>query len=389
MAYDGKIAGHFPGRGNPNLDTNCIKYLREGASTPTSVSQMDTVKEVYAVGVNETPTLQTLDNYLVWRYFDELQNDGTTDQYLMFAIKPERNISVNSISILTDSNGSGSGSTALCIVSDDGLLLYNGNDTQESTENKTIYGYSGIKRTRTFSNSITLYSGKTYWIHYHFSDCRNHRGPYFNGFDGHACLGKYKNMNNFDFATFANQTTHSEYANTNFTFIDITNSTASSNSEKMDKTLAAAAGAALYFNMEAWDPFYIRNSYLKDHPYKGMVISTNNDGWSLTQEQWDSLLLNNNDYFMIRNAHNSQSYRICQCSNPTGDPNSSYTTITESEQELYKSSDFTTKLDYSKNVFIQYYNNGNYASNWNQTYTDKRFYLEINGNERCAGDERK
>lgn len=386
MAYDGKIAGHFPGRGNPNLDTLRIDYLAEGASTPSSISDMQKVKEVYVVPAGSSITSQNLEDYLVWRYFDELLNDTTQDQYLMFAFKPEHDISVNSLSIFTD--GDGSANTALVICSDDGLLLYKGDNTQESTENTEIYGLTGIKRTRTFGSAITLYAGKTYWIHYHFSDCGNHRGAYFNGFNGHACLGKYKNMGNFSFTNFVYETAYPQYANITFTFVDITNSVASSNSERMNIVMQTAENGAMYFNAEGWAPFYIRNSYLRDHPYKGMKTGTNNTGWTMSQEDWDALQLQVNDYFMIRNEWNGQSYRVCQCTDPTAGPANGYTTIIESEQEVYKEQTFSTALGSSKGMFIQYYDNGNYANNWNQTYTDKRYYLEINGTERGAGDER-
>lgn len=395
MAYDGKIAGHFPGRGNPNLDTNCIKYLREGASTPTSVSQMDTVKEVYAVGVNETPTLQTLDSYLVWRYFDELQNDGTTDQYLLFAIKPTvQNISLHSLSIMTDTSGTGNIGHVI-VLSDDGLLLYSltNSNFQESTANETIYGYTGIKRTITLYNDITLYARKTYWIHFHFDSCHSHRGPYFNGFNGHACLGKYKNFgnsNNFNIETYANSVSaYPNYAN-----IKISSWQQLSSWEPYNlchELIQANLNTALYQTENEHDAVYIRNNTYKDETYKGRIIadgSGGNEQWGINQSDWNSLNLSDNDYFILRNRYNGQQVRVCKCTNSAGDPNSSYTVEAEYSGTENMLSDMTNKIG-TRSSFIQYYNGKQGTSYWNTTYTDKRFYLEINGNERCAGDERK
>ena len=137
-----------------------------------------------------------------------LINDDTTDQYLMIKYKPAADIQVSSIGILTDPNGGGNGANFI-ILNDGGLLIYTSyNQSQEATDNTEIYSYTGIKRTRTINTPVTLYKGKTYWIHYHFSNCRNHRGAYFQNTNG-----SYKNMGTVNLDNFAGRPAYPEYAN--------------------------------------------------------------------------------------------------------------------------------------------------------------------------------
>ena len=398
MAYDGKIAGHFPGRGNPNLDTLRIDYLAEGASTPSSISDMQKVKEVYASKAGETITAENLESHLVWRYFDELQNDGTTDQYLLFAFKPTIvNVTVNSISILVDLSATQQRGH-LTIFSDDGLMLYSfgDNNSQENTEaNTTMYGFTGIKRTTTLNNSITLYAGKTYWFHYHFGDSRNHRGSYFLPFNGHNCNGKYKNFGSLSPESIANSTSYPELANRNLT--SEKTSSESLNENYRDFNVWILSGNATMndriTNTNDQNFYYIRTDLGINYSFDKVLQGTGDGGgmdFGITHEQLATVEIGK--MFIITGRYYPGRYLICRCiSHDTSKTTEEcYELLSDAYSELQnKTANYPVFTTVMKSSYIQNINNGKGASYWNTTYTDKRFYLEINGNERCAGDERK
>lgn len=384
MSVRGKIGFHFPGRGNPNVDAKDIKFLPSGISNPTS-NDFRQVNKVYAIPAGVTITsVSDLQNYVVWELVEDvLTGDNTTDNYLMVKFKPSSNITVSSIGILTDSNGTGTTSAELIIVNDVGLLIYSGyNNSQESTETGvTKYGYTGYKRTRTFNSSVTLYAGKTYWIFYNFQNADDHRGAYFNG-----TSGKYKNMGTFNITSFGQSTTYPQYSNTNFgSFVDATTG-AGNNAERIAILLSANENDLVYFDSQDWAPFYIRNNYLSGK-YKCSIKSNNSD--SITIEQFDACNFAIDDVFIIVNQHYDGQMTICQVKSLNGEITDRYNIIIGPSQDWSTlTNSFCSSLGNNKNCFIQYYNNGAGASYWNTTESGRTYYLEVNGNEHSSDAER-
>lgn len=91
MAYRGKIGFHFPGRGNPNIDTGDIKFLPAGITNPTS-SDLVQIDKVYAVPAGVTITsVDDLQNYVVWekvagyvKYIMHFVASGSSDNNFTF-----------------------------------------------------------------------------------------------------------------------------------------------------------------------------------------------------------------------------------------------------------------------------------------------------------------
>ena len=56
MAFRGKIACHFPDKGNPNADVQSISFLPEGTdpSAISDITDMPKVKAVYAIPAGVT-----------------------------------------------------------------------------------------------------------------------------------------------------------------------------------------------------------------------------------------------------------------------------------------------------------------------------------------------
>lgn len=198
----GKIAGHFPGRSNPNLDVAAIGFIPAGSNQ--SANDIKNIKAVYFVpaGINPTSITQNnLNDYLVWvRYWEEsskrlLAED--TGHYVLMKYSPISDITVSSIGILT--KGTGTNGRCVYILDENGILVGKSTGNEAIVEDTTIHGYTATKRTTTFNTSITLKAGKDYWIQYYFENCQNSPDAYYLNEQG----TEYKNiaLNNYSQAT--------------------------------------------------------------------------------------------------------------------------------------------------------------------------------------------
>lgn len=198
----GKIAGHFPGRGNPNLDVAAIGFIPAGNNQ--TASDIKNIKAVYFVPAGTDPssiTQNNLNNYLVWiRYWEEssvrlLAED--TGHYVLMKYSPTSDITVSSVGILT--KGTRSNGRCVYILDENGILIGKSTGNEATVEDTTIHGYTAIKRTTTFNTSITLKAGKDYWIQYYFENCDASPDAYYLNEQG----TEYKNiaLNNYFDAT--------------------------------------------------------------------------------------------------------------------------------------------------------------------------------------------
>lgn len=198
----GKIAGHFPGRNNPNLDVAAIGFIPAGNNQ--SASDIKNIKAVYFVPAGTDPssiTQNNLNNYLVWiRYWEEssvrlLAED--TGHFVLMKYSPTSDKTVSTIGILT--KGTGTNGRCVYILDENGILIGKSTGNEAKVEDTTIHGYTAIKRTTTFDTSITLKAGKDYWIQYYFENCDASPDAYYLNEQG----TEYKNLtlNNYSSAT--------------------------------------------------------------------------------------------------------------------------------------------------------------------------------------------
>lgn len=199
----GKIAGHFPGRSNLNLNVAAIGFIPAGSNQ--SANDIKNIKAVYFVpaGINPASITQNnLNDYLVWvRYWEEsserLLAEDTGHHVLMKYSPTISDITVSSIGILT--KGNGTNGRCVYILDENGILIGKSTGNEAIVEDTTIHGYTATKRTTTFDNSVTLKVGKDYWIQYYFEGCQNSPDAYYLNEQG----TEYKNLalNNYSFAT--------------------------------------------------------------------------------------------------------------------------------------------------------------------------------------------
>lgn len=319
-----------------------------------------------------------------------LINDDTTGQYLMIKYTPAADIQVSSIGILTDPNGSGNGANFI-ILNDGGLLIYTSyNQSHEATNNTEIYSYTGIKRTRTINTPVTLYKGKTYWIHYHFSNCRNHRGAYFQNTNG-----SYKNMGTVDLVTFAGYPAYPEYANnpltgrniqaqvsTNDNYLYVVEYILSNKVTQNDKIVVSSDN----------NNTYLRTDLALNLTYDRRLKGSTDNFFGITHEHLATITIGN--LFIINGRHYDGDYIICKCT--SHDTSKSVTDCYELISDYYvNNTQYSKVANYplfnriNNQSFIQYLDNGAAANYWNANpETSKMFYLEINGTEKSNSSER-
>ena len=170
----GKIACHYPARGNPNLDVMAIGFVPAGSNQ--SANDIKNIKAVYFIPAGIDPSTVTINNlhdYLIWeRYWEEpsqrlLAED--TGHYVLMKYSPASDIIVSSIGILT--KGTGTNGRCVYVLDENGILIGKSTGNETTVEDTTIHGYTATKRTTTFDTSIPLKVGKDYWIQYYFEDC--------------------------------------------------------------------------------------------------------------------------------------------------------------------------------------------------------------------------
>ena len=364
---EGKI-GYLVGRGSTggaHWDTYRIVFQPPGSNTQEEIERVIFLPaSVIATLANKTDAERSAiyDTWTVWkRYWEEnkrLANDSTQDQYLMVKYKPASNINVSKVAVLVDPSGNGSGSDCLIIVNDQGLLIYSAkNQSQESTAaDTTLYEYTGYKRTRTFNNSVTLYAGKTYWIHYHFNDCRNHRGAYFENSNG-----KYKDMGSFSIANFASNTAYPEYANKTIGNTYDVSSTGNINTwEKLEAILQSGAVENDLILLTSND-CGLRTDIASGLTYYGHITGTN--GYDISASQINDIPIGKS--FIVINSYSSTSYRIMKCKKHMIAPDASHINLTpDTSQSMLDA------ITLNANNAVSFGN-----CNWHWDYCNNKSYL--------------
>lgn len=186
MAFRGKIACHFPDRGNPNADVQSISFLPEGTdpSAISEITDMPKVKAVYAIPAGVTSvTINDLPNYLVWEYFDQLLagNESVAIEYV-----PESNVTLQSIGIFTANQNSWANSK-IKVMHESGFFVAAVDGDVVDGSSSELYGLTGYNRST--SATVTLYAGQKYYIV--FQQGTDYYPAYYSG-----VAGNYKVYNN-------------------------------------------------------------------------------------------------------------------------------------------------------------------------------------------------
>jgi hypothetical protein len=163
MAHRGKIACHFPERGNaglnPNFDVTEIKFTKDG----TEVNLQNIDKVYYLPPGTQVSSVADLAQYLIW----ELVNDRKlVDGELTVCIEfvPSADIQLSSLAIF--SADSESSTTVNCgIIHESGLVVFLSN-TDNIDMNVTKYELTGERRYIQSISNVTLKKDFKYYIHY-------------------------------------------------------------------------------------------------------------------------------------------------------------------------------------------------------------------------------
>lgn len=151
----GKIACHFPARGNPNADVWNIEFLSKGGNSTVAIDRVYMIPK--GVSVSTIPELQ---NYIVWTTDVTLVQESDT---VCIEYVPPRDISLGEIEIFCESSES-STSVNFAIFHESGLVVAKSNG-DAVTQNVTKFGVTGQRRVTTVSG-VTLKKGLTYYIQY-------------------------------------------------------------------------------------------------------------------------------------------------------------------------------------------------------------------------------
>lgn len=152
----GKIACHFPSRGNPNADTYGIKFLKKNGGSNDLVD----IDRVYMIPPGVTVQSATdLEKYIVWTTDISLEetNDAVTIEYV-----PVEDINLSNLAIFTESSES-STSVNVAIFHESGLVVAKVSGDTISSE--TMFGKNGYRRLAAVSG-VTLKKGYKYYIQY-------------------------------------------------------------------------------------------------------------------------------------------------------------------------------------------------------------------------------
>lgn len=152
----GKIACHFPSRGNPNADTYGVKFLKKNGGSNDLVD----IDRVYMIPPGATvQTAADLEKYIVWTTDISLEetNDAVTIEYI-----PVEDINLSNLAIFTESSES-STSVNVAIFHESGLVIAKASGDTISSE--TMFGKNGYRRLAAVSG-VTLKKGYKYYIQY-------------------------------------------------------------------------------------------------------------------------------------------------------------------------------------------------------------------------------
>lgn len=296
---DGKIAGHFPGTQTANRDAYRIVFAPPGEASP---SNFEEIEKVYYIPAGIQITQANLQNYLVWhRYWENQVNKILSDfeGHVLIKYTPNINTTLNSIGVVCSNNGTSY--RCVYVFDNNGILI--AKETNETiNESIELYEFSGVKRTITFSNQITLEENKTYWIKYDFEGS-THGTTYFTQ---HPITtnGVYKELNSSDARNFYNST---PYDMAGKTVIDL--SSAQHEYEMVALALNANENDIFKTTFSIYNPFqwgntgwYKRTSTL---PYHFWTIITHTDDTNVFANDLDNDTDHKNKLFIVRKTNDS------------------------------------------------------------------------------------
>ena len=150
----GKIACHFPARGNPNADVWNIEFLPKGGNSTVAVDRVYMIPK--GVSVSTIPELQ---HYIVWTTDVTLvqENDVACIEFV-----PPRDIALANVAIFSVDSVTGS-SINFAIYHESGLVVAKSDNGSQTSMTK--FDQSG-KRWLTALSGVTLKKGLTYYIQF-------------------------------------------------------------------------------------------------------------------------------------------------------------------------------------------------------------------------------
>lgn len=163
MAHRGKIACHFPERGdagqNPNFDVTEIKFTKDGTT-----GNLTNIDKVYYLPPNaQVQTVADLAQYLIWELVNDRKLLAGSDTICIEFI-PNADITLSSLAIFS---GDGETSTTVNagIIHESGLVVFLSN-TDNIDLNVTKYELTGERRYIQSISNVVLKKDFKYYIHY-------------------------------------------------------------------------------------------------------------------------------------------------------------------------------------------------------------------------------
>ena len=203
MAYRGKIGFHFPGRGNPNIDTGDIKFLPAGITNPTS-NDLVQIDKVYAIPAGVTITsVADLQNYVVWEKIYSSSYIALNNQHpILFKwTAPTGVTSIDSATIWLDTQNdygkymtvwTENNDTLTCIAK---LETGNFSTISLTDDTLTINGQTvNVKKfyvTINSSSRVSVTPGNTYYI---YLDSATYQNPKTKNYAYQDIQGEYKTL---------------------------------------------------------------------------------------------------------------------------------------------------------------------------------------------------
>ena len=237
--------------------------------------------------------------HLIWQrdHVNKILSDF--EGHVLIKFTPNVNTTLNSIGVVCSNNGTNY--RCVYVFDENGILI--AKETNETiNENFELYGFSGVKRTMTFSNQITLVRNKTYWIKYDFEGA-THGTTYFTQ---HPITtnGVYKELNSTDARNFYNTT---PYDLSGKTVIDL--SSAQHQYEMVALALDANENDIFKTTFSIYNPFQWGNTGWKKRtstlPYHFWTIIAHTNDTDVSAGDLDNDADHKNKLFIVRKTTDS------------------------------------------------------------------------------------
>lgn len=199
MAHRGKIACHFPERGdagqNPNFDVTEIKFTKDGTT-----GNLTNIDKVYYLPPNaQVQSVSDLTQYLIWEIVSNRKLLAGADTVCIEFI-PSADITLSSLAIFSADNETSTTVNA-GIIHESGLVVFLSN-TDNIDLNITKYELTGERRYIQSISNVVLKKDFKYYIHYRNGNntfkpayFENETGNYINWNHGHLQSKSVANLN--------------------------------------------------------------------------------------------------------------------------------------------------------------------------------------------------